>query len=307
MKPLQSLLLSAAALLLSATESYAKEIAITFDDAPRGDTVYLTGTKRTEMLLASLKKANVPPATFFVTTGHIKDPAAPRVHAYVEAGHYIANHSHTHTSASATTPQLYLADIALAHEKIKDIPTFIPYFRFPYLNEGKLAHIRDPIRAGLAKQGYTNGYVTVDNFDWYMDSVFQKMVQADKQLDMEKLGELYVSSLLESVAHYDALAVKVLNRSPKHVLLLHENDLAALYIDELIAGLRKKGWTIITAPDAYTDPIASAEITTLHSGQGRIGELAVQAGIAEANIKFKAEQTEYLDALLRQAIAQPPI
>ena len=47
--------------------------------------------------------------------------------------------------------------------------------------------IRDQIRKALDDHGYINAYVTVDNFDWYMDDLFQKAVKAKKKIDFGKL------------------------------------------------------------------------------------------------------------------------
>ena len=38
--------------------------------------------------------------------------------------------------------------------------------------------------------------------------------------------------------------------------MLHETDIAALFIADLAKALRKDGWTIITADEAYADPIS---------------------------------------------------
>ena len=62
------------------------------------------------------------------------------------------------------------------------------------------------------------------------------------------------------------------------MLLLHENDLAALFIGDLVAALRAKGWEIVSADQAYQDPIAGEQPKTLLLGQGRVVALAVDRG-----------------------------
>ena len=62
------------------------------------------------------------------------------------------------------------------------------------------------------------------------------------------------------------------------MLLLHETDLAALFIVDLIEGLRAAGWTIVTMDEAYSDPIAAVEPDTLYLGGGRVAALANVAG-----------------------------
>lgn len=92
---------------------------------------------------------------------------------------------------------------------------------------------------------YANGYATVDNADWYIDDLVQRKKAAGFNLDLEKLRKAYVEILTDSIDFYDRLALETLNRSPKHVLLLHENDLAALFVGALVRELRKKGWKIL--------------------------------------------------------------
>jgi hypothetical protein len=43
------------------------------------------------------------------------------------------------------------------------------------------------------------------------------------------------------------------------MILLHETDLAAMFVDDLAAALKAGGWTIVTADEAYRDPIANME------------------------------------------------
>jgi len=73
---------------------------------------------------------------------------------------------------------------------------------------------------------------------------------------MAELRNLFVESHVEAAEAYDAIARQALGRSPAHVMLLHETDLIALTLGDLVAALRHHGWTIITADEAYTDPIA---------------------------------------------------
>src|SRR5690606_3381489 len=115
-----------------------------------------------------------------------------------------------------------------------------------------------------------------------------------KTVDYFKLKNLYLDHLLNSIEFYDKMAMDVIGRSPKHVLLLHENDLAALYVDELIDKLRKMGWEIISPEEAYADPIAQIVPDVLLNGQGRIGAIAKEKGY-KGNFSQKSEDTDYQD------------
>jgi peptidoglycan/xylan/chitin deacetylase (PgdA/CDA1 family) len=271
--------LSAAAVtLLCAQVVGAKEIAITLDDAPRDGTAYFDGATRTAKLLATLKRAEVAQVAFFCNSVRMDAAGAARIKAYADAGHLIGNHSHTHADLHEVGVQAFLDEIDTADRILRPFPNFRPWFRFPYLNEGKTIEVRDALRSELKKRGLSSAYVTVDIYDWHMDQMFQDAVAAKKTIAFDKLRDAYVDVLSQSIDFYDQVAVKELGRSPRHVLLLHENDLAAMYLGDLVARLRKTGWTIISPDRAFQDPIASIEPDTLSLGQGRIIALALAKG-----------------------------
>jgi len=81
--------------------------------------------------------------------------------------------------------------------------------------------------------------------------------------------------LMDSVRFYDDLADKVMEESLTHVLLLHENDLAAFFIGDLVRELRREGWEIVPIMSAYKDKIAEYEPKTLAEGQGLVAAYAL--------------------------------
>jgi len=264
--------------------SAEKRIAVTFDDVPRGPGAFLPLEERTERLLAALKDARVKQAAFFVNPGRLTNletaGGEARISAYAKAGHVLANHSFSHPRLTATPAADYLADIDKAEAWLKDRPSRRPWFRFPFLDEGGRDKAkRDAVRAGLEARGLQNGYVTVDASDWNLEQLASSARKDGKQIDMAALRDLYVESHLEAAEFYDGLARRTLGRSPAHVLLLHENDLAALFVPDLVAALRRAGWQIVTADEAFQDPIAAAT-PDVPSAQGTLIEaLAWEKGL----------------------------
>lgn len=264
----------------------AKRIALTFDDVPRQRGAFFTPDERTDRLIAGLKRAGVRQAAFFVTPGNLLEPdgagGEQRIAAYVRAGHVIANHSFSHRHLSATPSEEYIADIDRAEAWLKDRNGRRPWFRFPFLNEGRADKgKRDAVRAALKARGLRNGYVTVDGADWNMEALTTSAAKAGKPIDMAALRDLYVETMVGAAEFNYALARRILGRSPAHVLLLHETDLAALFVTDLAAGLRKAGWTIVTADEAYRDPLGQAA-PDVPSAQGTLTEaLAWEKGLPE--------------------------
>ncbi len=273
----------------------AREIAITFDDAPRPDTRFFTAEERNQKLLQALTEQDVK-ALFFITTRHINNSNKSRLKLYTEHGHLLANHSHQHLSANTIDAKDYLADVTKAHKILNDFPGYVPFFRYPMLHEGNSIEKRDIIRKGLSELNLANGYVTIDNYDWYLDSLLQQAVKQKRDIHLEVWEEYYIQHLLSSIQFYDAIANEYLNRSPKHVLLLHENDLAALFVGKLIDRLKKDGWKIIDPVEAYQDPIAQITPETLFNNQGRVAAIAETKGAQRKKLVQNSEDDVYLKA-----------
>jgi len=274
----------------------AQEIALTFDDAPRGDGRLYTGLKRSEILLKKLEEYHVPQVAFFCTPGNKGAVGILRLKMYGQAGHVIANHSYTHPQIADVGVDQYILDIKKADTALNKLPGFQKWFRYPYLNEGRNEEARDRIREALTEMDYINGYVTVDNYDWYLEYLFQQALKNNKKIDYNLLKDLYIEHIWESIQFYHNIALKTLKRSPRHVLLLHENDLAALYLDDLISFLRGEGWTIISPIEAYKDPIATHIPDVLMNGQGRVAAIAREKGMEGRDLVQKSEDEKYLEA-----------
>ena len=77
----------------------------------------------------------------------------------------------------------------------------------------------------------------------------------------------------DTMLYYDEKSIEMLKRSPKHMLLLHENDLAAICLETLITKITSNGWKIITPNIAIQDEIFKARPMTLFNNNGQIAAL----------------------------------
>lgn len=294
-------------LSVTASATGQKRIALSFDDVPRHAGGFFTPDQRTAELIAALNRAGVAQAGFFVTTGNLQKPdgvgGEERIRAYVAAGHVIANHSDTHQWLSRMGVKYYLEDLDRAESWLAGRPGYRAWYRFPYLDEGNRdLDKRDAVRIALRDRGLQNAYVTVDNYDWYLDALASRAKADQQPMNMESLRTLYVDTLVQAANFYDDIAVRTLGRSPAHVLLLHETDLAALYVDDLVEGLRKEGWEIITIDEAYADPIALIEPDTQFLGSGRVAAIAHTKGWRPADLVHKRTDEDVLDTLFERQV-----
>jgi peptidoglycan/xylan/chitin deacetylase (PgdA/CDA1 family) len=285
--------------LVSAFSVCAQEIALTFDDAPIADGLVFTGKERTQKLIDQLRQQKVSQVAFFVVTGNIDASGKERLQAYAKAGHLLANHTHSHEWIHAVGTATYMKGIARADSILRPMKGFIPWFRYPFLDEGRSRSARDSIRTQLQQLHLANGYVTIDNYDWYINGLLRKAISDGRKVDYDKLRSVYLDHLWNSIQFYDDIAKRILGRSPRHVLLLHENDLAAYFLTDLITLLKSKGWKIISPIDAYKDPISGIIPDVLFNGQGRVAAIAKEKGLASKDLVQEAEDEAYLDELIK--------
>ena len=279
---------------IASAQSPKKRIALTYDDAPLGDS-FLSGKDRTEKLIAGLEKAGVDQAAFFITTHGIDSPQRlARVQSYANAGHVIANHSHTHPWLGKISSDEYLANIDRAEETLALFENRRNWFRFPYLNEAPDLQKRNAVREGLKARKLQNGYVTVDTFDWYLNSLFQEASENGRSVCVPALSKLYADMMVNAANFFDKAARDTMGRSPAHTLLLHENDIAAMFVVDLVKALENDGWEIISADEAYADPIARIEPDTLFLGQGRVAAIASLKGRTPQSFSHFAVEEEQI-------------
>lgn len=255
-----------------------KQVAITIDDVPLADGPFLAGAERQSRLIDALRRAGVSEAMFFANTRRPELDPAGRLRRYAEAGHVIANHAATHPNIRDVTAEQYLADIAEADAFLRPLPGFRPWFRFPYLQEGETIEKRDAVRRGLIAMGYAQGYVTCDSIDWRTDQLCREAVADGYEIDMEAVKRLHVSHSVGACNAADRLAQAYLGRSVKQVILMHENDIEAMFIDDVVEALRRDGWGICTATEAFADPIAVELPNTLDLSEGRVAAMINATG-----------------------------
>ena len=279
---------------------FAGKIALSFDDAPRKETLFLKGKDRAEILVQELKKSKVDEVMFFVTTEGLSRPETKRrVARYNQAGHLIANHTHSHERPDDLGVDAYVEDVKRADSLVRVYSNFVPFFRYPYLDYGKTQKTRDQVRSQIRNLGYKNGYVTVDNFDWYFDHAVQEALRQGRHVNLKRLRKAYVHALWDSIQFYDNLSKVVLGRSVRHVLLLHENDVAAMFVSDLVAHIKSKGWEIISPLEAYKDPIADIMPETLRNNNGKVAAIATEQGY-EGSTRDFFQNSEAIDDLLKE-------
>lgn len=256
----------------------AKEISFTFDDAPMNSSVYFESEARTDALVKKLEALQIPSVIVFANACKREDSRAviAQLKKYRDAGHAIGNHTCNHPRLDEVGYEEFAKDAEEGDRLLKPLFSGRKFFRFPYLNEGKDAGARDRMRAWMKTNGYRHGAVSVDDDDYLFSFKMNRAKERGKKIDLSKVEALFVSHLVGAAEFYDALAVKTLGYSPKHVLLLHEMDATVMFLEPLVKELRKRGWKIISAEEAYGDKLYLEQPANTYGNNGIISQIAFE-------------------------------
>jgi peptidoglycan/xylan/chitin deacetylase (PgdA/CDA1 family) len=270
------------------------QFALTMDDFAWHNAVHLTAEDRNRAILDVLN-ANRTKAALFVVGENVEEERGKNMlKQWDDAGHIIGNHTYSHRPLSSRiTIAEYEQDILRAEAVLKDFKQFRRMFRYPLLKEGDTAAKRDQVHAFLKVHGYSIGHVTIDDSDWAIDQRLKVRLQKDPNADTKPYRDFYLEHMWDRAQYYDSLAKRVLGRPVKHTILTHFNLLNGLFLSDLIGMFKSKGWKLIDAEVAFTDPVFQAEPRILPAGESIVWSLAKAAGKIPMSLRYPAEDGDY--------------
>jgi len=265
-------------------------LAVSFDDFSLQDQPLLGAGQRDARIRSALTARGLKAAAFPTGANARRPEVAAALRAWSRDGHMIGNHTQTHPYFSGDDPEAFLADIDAGEAVLAQFDMFERWFRFPYLAEGRTAAGRDAVRAGLAARGYRNAHVTIDASDWYVDQRLRRRIEEGPGADLAPYRDYYLTHLIDRARFYDALGRDLTGRADlPHMLLLHHNLSAALFLDDALAMFVDAGWRLVDAPAALSDPVYTAAPDSLPAGQSLFWAMANAAGGYEERLRWPGE------------------
>jgi hypothetical protein len=266
-------------------------VAITMDDLNWMPLPNPTGINT--RLLDAMRSHQARLALFVI--GRNADNATGRalVQSWKQAGHLIGNHTYSHRSYDALTFNEFSADVIHADEVLASDLGTPRLFRFPALKEGNTAAKRDSMREFLSAHHYRIGHVTIDASDWYYDSRLRQRLAINAGFDVTRFRQPYLDHLWDRAQFYDDLSMQVLGRSVPHTLLIHWNLLNSLFLAEVLNMFHRRGWRIVSAEQAFRDPIFLRASKTVPAGESLLWALAKETGRFDSILRYPGEDDVY--------------
>lgn len=237
----------------------ARELVIAFDHTLQASTS-LDAMARSQMLVRNLATAGVPQAMFLIKTKGVDQKDRARLALYSDKGHLLVNAGHGHSLVTKGDLYAYEIGILKANRILKGYSGYKKHVHFSYLHEFGDANIQQGLTEFLQERGYRPAFTNTNpmrGVDQYINQLYQKKISTNRSVNMAALESAYVDLIAQSLAQQDAEAFNLLGYSPRQVLVVQENDLAAYFIVALVDRLVEQGWTMIAAERALDDPIAN--------------------------------------------------
>jgi peptidoglycan/xylan/chitin deacetylase (PgdA/CDA1 family) len=238
----------------------AKEIALTFDDAPCQESyASLAEVRRmNEKILTALRRRRVP-AAIFANENKLfwRGERAERVailERWIDAGHEIGNHTASHGKLSIVGAEAFCRDVVAGERTANALLAMrgrrMRFFRFPALDRGQ-GEERQRVERFLRQRGYAVAPITVDPRDWEFNARQRPLRERGMAAEAFLVRQQFLHFLREQLA-----AVKDLPRN--EVLLLHLCTLTADCIDDILAMVRSLGMVPCTLERALLDSASPA-------------------------------------------------
>src|SRR5436305_8815891 len=258
-----SLTLLLGSLALGQAARPERQIAITIDDLPFGgpDLGLSRIRAENEAILATLRKEGVT-ATGFVNEGKLYVPGeidarAALLDKWLEAGQELGNHTFSHLSLRDTPVPAFEEDLVRGETVTRWLAGRhggkLRYFRHPFLHTGPSLEARQEFERFLAARGYTVAPVTIENSDYIFSRVYNEMKTKGHAAGMRRTAAAYLGFTAAQLDFWEGVAQAVVGRPMRHVLLLHDNEINAGHLGDLLALLRRRRYRFVPLEEALRD------------------------------------------------------
>lgn len=278
--------------LAAAQSAVQRTMAITFDDLPyasvpsEDDAALADLTAR---LLHPLRAAAIPAVGFvnesrLYREGSLVPARVDLLQAWLDAGHELGNHTHSHVSLNRVPFDAFTANLLQGETVTRPLAQAagrpLRWFRPPYLHLGQTAAVRAQFDAFLAARGYRVAPVTVNHSEWVFAVAYSRAQTQGNAEAAQRIAEAYLPYMEAELARAEQLALDRFGRPIPHVLLLHANALNADHVGALAARLQQRGYRFVTLDAALQDSAYATPLgTTLIEGESWLEHWARAAGL----------------------------
>lgn len=216
---------------------------------------FFSAEKRTKEILSALSQYECKSVFFCI--GQSSKKLKNCLKMVDDEGHFLANHSMSHQHLSKQSITDWESELKKTEDLLHVYKNMKKWFRYPFLDYGDRADLggslkkKQDSRESLKSLGYREGYVTINTFDWHIEHRWKKELKSGKSIDYGALKKTYIGLLEEWCKYYVELYKLELKEEVTHTLLLHANDLNALYLKDILKMIKSLNWNLVSPEKAF--------------------------------------------------------
>jgi hypothetical protein len=158
------------------------------------------------------------------------------------------------------------------------------WFRFPFLHEGNTEAKHLAAEDFLKGHGYRVAEVTLSFGDYAYNEPYARCLAKSDTQAIDWMKGAYLRNADASLTHGERAAERLFGHDVKHVMLLHIGGFQTVMLPKLLELLERRGFRLITLPDAASDPAYEREQDlTAHFGGTLLQELLVAGHMKETD------------------------
>jgi peptidoglycan-N-acetylglucosamine deacetylase len=265
-----------AAMGASLAAAQSRTVAITIDDLP-----FVTGSDAAmgpqdapaaiaanRKLLNALARHRVP-VTGFVNEKKVEQlgmqDGSRILKSWVERGEDLANHSYAHPDFNGLSVERFEDEIVRGETTIVPLMQApgrkVEFFRFPFNHTGDTEAKHSAIMEFLSQRGYRLAPCTIETSDYIFATAYQRMAAGHDHASQARLRREYLAFTAAQIDYFSRMNAEVLGYEPPEIVLLHDNQLNADVMSQILSLYEKRGYKWVSLADAERDPVYQAPDT----------------------------------------------
>jgi beta-lactamase regulating signal transducer with metallopeptidase domain/peptidoglycan/xylan/chitin deacetylase (PgdA/CDA1 family) len=246
-------------------ERSGRRVAVTFVSLPPlqyGGVDFSESERITRQLIERLTEHRIP-ATGFVGENRVQvagqeERRANLLSEWLDAGLDLGNQSFSHPKLYNTPVDEFLANMMRGERVTRRLVEArgreLRYFSYPGLNTGRSTNDRERVEAAMRERGYDVHRVTIDNDDWIYSAAYGDAKARGDEALMRSLRAEYVPYMERMFEFFEQMSRDVTGgREIPQVLMLSASALNADCFDDLVAMMRRRGYSFVTLEEAMRD------------------------------------------------------
>ena len=256
--------------LVSGFGAQTRTVALTIDDLP-----FRTGEDKPMLpvdakravaanhkLLRPIARHHVPVTGFVIQKG-VEDlgpgSGTEILREWTQHGFDLGNHTYSHPNFNDLTIEQFEDQIVRSETSIaplmKAAGRRVEFFRFPFNHTGDTKEKHDIVAAFLVQRGYRLAPCTIETSDWMFNAAYIRMLDRHDKASASRLRADYLAFTAAQIDYFAGLSQEVVGYEPPQIMLIHDNQLNADVIEELLALFEKRQYRWVTLGEAEKDPV----------------------------------------------------